>query len=815
MASETIGGADEKQRWGHISKVYTRKFHNKRLKNTLNDGVLTEKVAGKVAVNGNGRVNGDEKKDGGENCGTGVVVEENLGTLGVENGDSKELEIEKELGVGNGNSRELQREELGVENGNSIQEELGAENGNSMELQPENGNSNEVQSEKELGVENGNSMELQPENGNSMELQTENGNLMEVQPEKELGVENGNSMELEREKELGVENGVLDVDNQVLEELVEVEDVNGERKEVVIRVDDKVRINLGAGNSKDELQELRSKLVSELDQVRSLVKELEEKEIELNNACDVPVPGPVVEPAPLAETALTMGGGYGQSQHLGDDVMERRALTRVHSEVGPVSHMPFRPAPVSVPVMESNDFGDRRVLLRRNSDAGGMVGGQDRRALMRVNSEMGGGQDYRPFRPLSVSVMDNNNHVYGNGEFVEKEKRTPKANQFYRNSEFLLGKDRLPPETNKKPKSSGGRKHGGSGFGFGMERHRNQAFKNCGNLLQRLMKHKHGWVFNEPVNARLLGLHDYHDIIKHPMDLGTIKNKLAQNLYKSPGEYAEDVRLTFSNAMTYNPPGQDVHVMAAQLSDIFEEKWAAIESEYNHEWRNEMMHYAGLQTPTSRAAPPLSMRALDRSQSMLNPGDSRPRPSIPPVTRTPVPKKPKAKDPNKRDMTYEEKQKLSTNLQSLPSEKLDSIVQIIKKRNSTLNQHDDEIEVDIDSVDVETLWELDRLVTNYKKSLSKNRRKAEIARERAEAARNNAALNPVPPVMAPPRDNERAGEMNIATGVSVPVEKQHDNVSRSSSSSSSSSSDSGSSSSDSDSDSSSADGSDAGHSPRS
>lgn len=99
--------------------------------------------------------------------------------------------------------------------------------------------------------------------------------------------------------------------------------------------------------------------------------------------------------------------------------------------------------------------------------------------------------------------------------------------------------------------------------------------------------------------------------------------------------------------------------------------------------------------------------------------------------RTPVPKKPKAKDPNKRDMTYEEKQKLSTNLQSLPSEKLDAIVQIIKKRNSSLSQHDDEIEVDIDSVDAETLWELDRFVTNYKKSLSKNRKKAEIAQARA------------------------------------------------------------------------------------
>ncbi|ONK73192.1 uncharacterized protein A4U43_C04F28230 [Asparagus officinalis] len=98
----------------------------------------------------------------------------------------------------------------------------------------------------------------------------------------------------------------------------------------------------------------------------------------------------------------------------------------------------------------------------------------------------------------------------------------------------------------------------------------------------------------------------------------------------------------------------------------------------------------------------------------------------PHVGRPPALKKPKAKDPHKRDMTFEEKQKLSNNLQNLPLEKLDNVVQIIKKRNSSLSQHDDEIVVDIDSVDTETLWELDRFVTNYKKSLSKNKRKPKL-----------------------------------------------------------------------------------------
>ncbi|KAF9590467.1 hypothetical protein IFM89_035344 [Coptis chinensis] len=44
------------------------------------------------------------------------------------------------------------------------------------------------------------------------------------------------------------------------------------------------------------------------------------------------------------------------------------------------------------------------------------------------------------------------------------------------------------------------------------------------------------------------------------------------------------------------------------------------------------------------------------------------------------------------------------------------------RRNSYLYQRDDEIEVDIDVVDVKTLWKLDRFVTYYKKSLRKKKK---------------------------------------------------------------------------------------------
>uniref|UniRef100_A0A3B4A9X7 Bromodomain-containing protein 2 n=1 Tax=Periophthalmus magnuspinnatus TaxID=409849 RepID=A0A3B4A9X7_9GOBI len=48
----------------------------------------------------------------------------------------------------------------------------------------------------------------------------------------------------------------------------------------------------------------------------------------------------------------------------------------------------------------------------------------------------------------------------------------------------------------------------------------------CSGVLKELLSKKHAayaWPFYKPVDAATLGLHDYHDIIKQPMDLSTIK----------------------------------------------------------------------------------------------------------------------------------------------------------------------------------------------------------------------------------------------------------------------------------------------------
>lgn len=413
-----------------------------------------------------------------------------------------------------------------------------------------------------------------------------------------------------------------------------------------------------------------------------------------------------------------------------------------------------------------------RGLMKKLEDAVDRFG-----SAIRVNSEVG--SNSKPFR---TATKTNDQRV---GEPPEKEKRTPKENQRHK-TDSTAGK-----ESNKKLKSNGGKRDGRTekGFEIGTDWHTTPAFKSCCDLLTKLMKHKFSWVFNKPVDVKGLGLHDYYTIIKQPMDLGTVKNRLNKNWYKSPREFAEDVRLTFSNAMLYNPKGQDVYFMAEQLSKMFEAQWKPIDAEFDRTRRIDMAHDAGLSTNSSRKAamlaqppapspPPVEMRTLDRSESRTMPVEPKLKPSSScQLGRTPVPRKPKAREPEKRDMTYEEKQRLSLNLQSLPSEKLDNIVQIIRKRNPGIFEEDDEIEVDIASVDSETLWELDMFVANYKKSLSKNNRKAEHILQ-SETEIDNASLERslAPAISGTPKGTEPA--QNTAPKFTpVQGENRGDNVS--------------------------------------
>ncbi|XP_032382446.1 bromodomain testis-specific protein isoform X2 [Etheostoma spectabile] len=104
----------------------------------------------------------------------------------------------------------------------------------------------------------------------------------------------------------------------------------------------------------------------------------------------------------------------------------------------------------------------------------------------------------------------------------------------------------------------------------------------CSDILKEMLSKRHygyAWPFYTPVDAVALGLHDYHDIIKQPMDLSTIRTKMDQRKYAIAKEFAADVRLMFSNCYKYNPPSHEVVYMARKLQEVFEARYLKVPQE--------------------------------------------------------------------------------------------------------------------------------------------------------------------------------------------------------------------------------------------
>ncbi|XP_030647147.1 bromodomain-containing protein 3b isoform X3 [Chanos chanos] len=106
--------------------------------------------------------------------------------------------------------------------------------------------------------------------------------------------------------------------------------------------------------------------------------------------------------------------------------------------------------------------------------------------------------------------------------------------------------------------------------------------KYCDTILKEMLSKKHAayaWPFYKPVDAEALELHDYHEIIKQPMDLSTVKKKMDSREYQDAQSFAADVRLMFSNCYKYNPPDHEVVAMARKLQDVFEMRFAKMPDE--------------------------------------------------------------------------------------------------------------------------------------------------------------------------------------------------------------------------------------------
>ncbi|RCI03150.1 hypothetical protein CU098_000195, partial [Rhizopus stolonifer] len=88
-------------------------------------------------------------------------------------------------------------------------------------------------------------------------------------------------------------------------------------------------------------------------------------------------------------------------------------------------------------------------------------------------------------------------------------------------------------------------------------------------VLDRLRHHPHYFAFGAPVDVELLQIPTYHDIIKKPMDFGTIRRKLDKGKYTHPDQLLKDAKQVFINCYMFNMPDDVVTQMGKDLQAEF------------------------------------------------------------------------------------------------------------------------------------------------------------------------------------------------------------------------------------------------------
>merc|ERR1719362_2759967 len=264
-----------------------------------------------------------------------------------------------------------------------------------------------------------------------------------------------------------------------------------------------------------------------------------------------------------------------------------------------------------------------------------------------------------------------------------------------------------------------------------------EAMKACNEIIKEMFSKKlsaYAWPFYKPVDTEQLDLHDYKSVIKKPMDLGTVKTKMESRDYRSPAEFAIDMRLIFTNCYKYNPPDHDVVAMARKLQDVFEMRYARIPDEVT---ANNQGGRGG-DTDDDYDSEDERERKLLQLQEQLRQMQEQMKILVEESIRSRNKRKHKTKDgtkggklKNKKNsvkgalapidsddelkstpMTYDEKRQLSLDINKLPGDKLGKVVQIIQHREPSLrDSNPDEIEIDFETLKPSTLRALEAFVT--------------------------------------------------------------------------------------------------------
>jgi hypothetical protein len=198
-------------------------------------------------------------------------------------------------------------------------------------------------------------------------------------------------------------------------------------------------------------------------------------------------------------------------------------------------------------------------------------------------------------------------------------------------------------------------------------------------------------MFSQPVDPNRDDCEDYFDIIKQPMDLGTIRTKLASHQYKSVAEWKSDVNLVWSNSATYNSKSFLLRIITKDMNELFHKLTATFSDSPQNDW-NDQLQLLGKemeQIMKEIMAPPVVPKSEPLQQPKAgNSGGGRPQ---------------KMSDSGKT-FGRDEMVRLSHEINSIEDvEILCELTELVREQESDFEDNGEDIDVDLNSLSLQTL----------------------------------------------------------------------------------------------------------------
>lgn len=126
----------------------------------------------------------------------------------------------------------------------------------------------------------------------------------------------------------------------------------------------------------------------------------------------------------------------------------------------------------------------------------------------------------------------------------------------------------------------------------------------CIKITKEFMDDKLSSLFMEPFHPDKDLQDEYYSIIKKPMDLSTVMRKLKENSYLSIGDWSDDMKLIFDNAINFNGEESLVGSIAIYLKRKLVKRMKIIENLNSRNYENQIINLT-----------------IDLNKTLLNPPD--------------------------------------------------------------------------------------------------------------------------------------------------------------------------------------------------